>query len=160
MITPVNSSNTFKAIYKPDKNLFTKSQQRVATDMESKLAYRAISKDFCIEPYGQNHVALFSVEGVDKSSFSGQYLYDKKVLCAICDEFTPLKVENVDLAEELHLNAKAALAVVGNILLALLASAAIVGGIFCFSGGKNSSKIQQEVVQKVDTLKNNLVKNL
>ena len=159
MITAINSANSFKAIYKPDKKMFTTSQQRVAEDMEARLGFEAVAKDFSIEPYGQNHVALFSVEGANKNPLTGQYSFDKKVLCSICDEFNPLNVKNIELAKELHLNAEATLAVIRDIFIATLASAALIGGALAIRNKINTAKAQTEIVQKADTI-NNLVKKL
>ena len=79
--------------------------------------------------------------------------------CGFYDEFTPFNPENIDLVEENHINAQACLNVAKNILIAILASAALIGGALAVRNKINTTKAQTEFIQKTDTLKNNIIKN-
>ena len=161
MIPAINSATTFKKIYKPNDNPFSKLQMRAVDDIEKKLANKAKEKDFLIEPSGKNGVELYRLYGVREHNYKTAWLdctYDKKVFCAYCDVFNPLIVEDIDLVEENHINAQACLNVAKNILIAILASAALIGGALAVRNKINTTKAQTEFIQKTDTLKNNIIK--
>ena len=164
MIPAINSATSFKKIYKPNDKYFSKSQLNVIKDVERKLADKAEKKDFLIEPYGKRRVELHRIYGVVEHSpdpYSRlNCTFDKKVYCGSCDEFTPFNPENIDLVEENHINAQACLNVAKNILIAILASAALIGGALAVRNKINTTKAQTEFIQKTDTLKNSMIKNI
>ena len=163
MISAVNSATSFKKIYKPNGNPFSKSQMNVIKDIEKKLANKAEEKDFLIEPCGKKGVELHRIYGVVEHNYPYSYLnctFDKKVYCGFYDQFTPFNPENIDLVEENHINAQACLNVAKNIFIAVLASAALIGGALAVRNKIHSTKAQTEFVQKADTLKNNIIKNI
>ena len=78
----------------------------------------------------------------------------------ISQEIYHMKLENIDLVEENHINAQACLNVVRNIFIAILASAALIGGALAVRNKIHATKAQTELVQKADTLKDNIIKNI
>ena len=163
MISAVNSATSFKKIYRPNDKYFSKSQINVIKDVEKKLANKAEEKDFLIKPRGTKGVELYRLYGAKKNNEPYSYLnctFDKKVYCAFCNEFTPFNPEDIDLVEENHINAQACLNVAKNIFIAVLASAALIGGALVLRKEIHTTKAQTEFVQKADTLKNNIIKNI
>ena len=163
MIPAINSATSFKKIYKPNDNPFSKSQMNVINNIEKKIANKAEEKDFLIEPCGKKGVELHRIYGVVEHNYPYSYLnctFDKKVYCGFYDEFTPFNPENIDLIEENHINAQACLNIAKNILIAILASAALIGGALAVRNKINTTKAQTEFIQKTDTLKNSMIKNI
>ena len=163
MISAINSATSFKKIYKPNDTHFSNSQKSTISDIEKKLANKAKEKDFLIEPSGKNGVELYRLYGAREHNYKSAWLdctYNKKVFCAYCDIFNPLIVEDIDLVEENHINAQAILNVTKNIFIAILASAALIGGALAVRNKIHATKAQTELVQKADSLKNNLIKSI
>ena len=163
MIPAINSATSFKKIYRPNDKYFSNSQKNVIKYVEKKLANKAKEKDFLIEPGGKNGVELYMLYGVREHNYKTAWLdctYDKKVFCAYCDEFTYFDPKDIDLVEENHINAQACLNVAKNILIAILASAALIGGAIAVRNKIHTTKAQTEFAQKTDTLKNNIIKNI
>ena len=162
MISAINSAISFKKIYKPNDN-FSKSQMDVIKDIEKKLADKAEEKDFLVEPCGKKGVELYRIYGVVEHNYPYSNLnctFDKKVYCGFYDNFTPLNPEDIDLVEENHINAQACLNVAKNIFIAILATAALIGGALAVRNKIHSTKAPTEFVQKADSLKNNMIKNI
>lgn len=163
MITAINTATSFKKIYRPNDKYFSKSQINVIKDVEKKLADKSEEKDFLVLPRGRKSVELYRLYGAKKNNEPYSYLnctFDKKVYCALCNEFNYFNPKDIDLAEENYINAQACLNVAKNILIAILASTALIGGALVLRKEIVTRKAQTEFVQKVDTLKNNIIKNI
>lgn len=160
MIPAINSAISFKAFYKPNNFNFSEQQKAVIKDIETKLGDRTKERDFCVVPEDKNAVGLYKVSNPRVNLFDNSLRFDKMSLCATCDEWHPFDIEKYDAAEK-TLNDMAGCLKSGLILMAtMLTSAIVLGGIYLARGCKQATKAPTEFVQKADTLKNNMIKNI
>ena len=160
MIPAINSATSFKAFYKPNNFNFSEQQKAVIKDIETKLGDRVKERDYCVVPEGKNEVWLYKISNPRVNLFDNSLRFDKKSLCAICDEWHPFDIEKYDAAEK-TLNDMAGCLKWGLIIMTtLLTSAIVLGGICLAKGCKQATKAQTELIQKADTLKNNIIKNI
>ena len=158
-IQAINNQTSFKAMYKPDYK-FSETQKILIKDIEDKLGDRAKERDYCITPDGDDRVALFEVWGAKKSIAKDKYIFEKSSLCAICDEYHPFNVKDLDDAYKMHKNMLGCLT--GLLIFLAVAAAATVTGFFttAVKEGRNKTEVLiqnnpiKDTLQKVgkDTL--------
>ena len=166
MISAINSSTSFKAVYKPINYEFSESQQAVIKDIEEKISEKATKMDYCISPY-ENKVALYRVLGAKQSLHDKTVKFKEQFLCAICDEWNPLDIKKVDETDKKIADGQKTLEqmagcipVAIGICIALIVLYLTAGIFLSARNGKNTTKIQTELVNQIDTLKNNFVKKI
>ena len=123
-------------------------------DIEDKLGDRAKERDYCITPDGDDRVALFEVWGAKKSIAKDKYIFEKSSLCAMCDEYHPFNVKDLDDAYKMHKNMLGCLT--GLLIFLAVAAAATVTGFFTTAVKKGRNKT--EVLIQNNPIKDTLQK--
>lgn len=158
MISAINSATSFKAFYKPNDLRFSESQQAVIKDIENKLGDRVDRNDFCVLPHEDNAVGLYKVSNPRVNLFNNKLKFDKISLYTVCDEWHPFDVQKYDAAEKTLKQMGGCLDLAVKILVPLAVSAIVLAGAFSLKS-KKIFKNQPELIQKNDTLKENLAKD-
>ena len=161
-INPINQKQeSFKALYKPKNHKFTEPQQRVIKDIEEKLGDRILEEDYSITPYGGYAVALRKVEGLSLNPYNNELMFEKNKVCAICDEDNLLDINKLDESEELidTWQNRAVLSVARDLFFALAITGIMLTGVLFKHKQTSALKHQSEFVNKIDSLKNNAIKD-
>ena len=161
MIPAISSINTFKGLYINNEGVYSASQKRTIDDIKKKLLERASSRDFYIEQNSQNDsVNLYELARTDTkegsknvNKFSQSNLY----LVGSYNENSPFDIERFDKDDRKR--GYTAAIILGAILASfiLLIGSTMKG---CLSSQKQKPVIKTELIEKLDSLKNILHKNL
>lgn len=162
-INPINQNQTsFNALYKPKNYKFSESQQKVIKDIEAKLGDRINEKDYSIVPYGGYSVALRQVEGIKTNPYdSNEWIFDKTKICAICDEENLLDITELDKAkdEKEYLKRFSTFSATRDLFFTLAIAGVLLSGILIKKSSTPALKHQNEIINKIDSLKNNITKD-
>ena len=165
MIQAINSTTNFKGIYQDRRQNFSNEQRQIIKDIKNKLADRTTKKDFLLEPFGKTGVSLYEVSG--KTRFvdgdNGEnfyYAFENKRLIANCDEKAPFDIKNFERNNVINKNLNGCLNVAFTMLIGVVTTLTILGLAKITSGKSCFTKNQTEIIQKTDTLRNNIIKQV
>ena len=159
MIPKINSATSFKAFFIPNDLRFSESQQAVIKDIENKLGDRVDRKDFCVLPHEDNAVGLYKVSNPRVNLFNNKLKFDKIRLYTVCDEWHPFDVQKYDAAEKTLKQMGGCLDIALKILVPLTVLATALAVFSNLKSSNAAAKAQTELIQKFDTLKENLAKD-
>lgn len=146
MITAINSANSFKAVYSVYEK-YSDKQDKLCKEIETKLGDRIHHHDYLLAPGPNDSVELYCYNS--KNNKTGYFWTFNDTT----EPFDDKALEKLDAAHNRHL--KLNMGVAAFVVLSLGALFALIGKATKF----NNPNSQTELVNKVDTLKNNLAKD-
>lgn len=164
MITAIYSIPNFKGIYQHKYEEFSGKQQLIIKDIKEKLGDRIEQKDYYIKSSDdKNSVLLYEVNGKKQILYNNDkcyYTFEKNKFLASCNENSPLNIQKIDKNDILNKNLNGCLNVIFALMTGVVVTLTILGFAKIYTGKSCFSKNQTEMIQKADTLKNNIIKNV
>ena len=163
MIAPINYATNFRGVYTKKGSSYSGSQLRTIENIKTNLGDKKDTMDFFVGPgLVPNSVCLSRVLGLKKLGGVGvesdEVTWKDSYIVGTYDEGHPFKKEDLKLAEKnFNTNQR---------FLYLIMGIAVVGlMIVAFCKGRNpreitNPEVKTELVNKFDTLSNNLIKNV
>ena len=153
MITAINSTTNFKAVYTIDKHPLTVAQEKTLKQIKSVVDKEAPFDDFVVSSIGTSQLDLTKVHAIENKE-KGSYTYDPygAINIGTYDINHPFKIEDIDLAYKKHNQEWMKTVLIGGAFV-LGIIGALVGIARGYSKLPQAEKVADTVATKVDTLK-------
>lgn len=164
MITVTESTNSFKGVYYHKDTNFTKNQRKTIRQIKSTLGNLQDSRDFYVRQGEKSSVILSSIKKV-KTNDTKDSKFKIQSDIGRYDLKHPFRLNDLKEADKERRNRILnGFSLFGVMLLGFLFCLVVnpkltIGKELNF-GKKKTPQIKTELVEKVDTLKNNLIENL
>ena len=166
MITAIHSANTFKSVYIIDKDKLPEEQRIKALDIKTKLKNEAENKDFILKKDDESDSLLLSqVTGLKTAKShpqKGDYIYLTSIKIGRYDNADSFQLTDIQKAYNKKEQQKRDNLFISIALFALTTYLALASAFYVKKviPAKVINRAKIEMVQKADTLKNDIIKNI